>query len=78
MSRSRRKTPISGITTAESEAEWKAKAARSARHATKQTLLQTLDGDQLEVKRWAHVDPWTGPKDGKGWFRSSDPRNMRK
>lgn len=78
MSRSRRKTPISGITTAESESEWKAKAARRARHAARQMLAQTLDGDTLPTKRWAVVNPWDGPKDGKAWLRSDDPRHMRK
>ena len=79
MSRSRRKTPISGITTAESEAEWKAKAARRARHAARQTLTETLDGDALPAKRWAVVNPWDGPKDSKSWFRKADyPRGMRK
>jgi hypothetical protein len=79
MSRSHRKTSISGITTAESEAEWKAKAARRARHAARQKLGQTFDGDALPAKRWAVVNPWDGPKDGKSWFRKADhPRDMRK
>jgi hypothetical protein len=79
MSRSRRKTSISGITTAESEAEWKAKAARRSRHAARQALTTTLNGDLLPTKRWAVVNPWDGPKDGKSWFRKADyPGDMRK
>ena len=78
MSRSRRKTPISGITTATSDAEWKAKAARALRHKVKQLLKSTLDGDHFAGKRWDVVNPWSSPKDGKHWFGYRDPRWMRK
>ena len=45
MSRSRRKTPIFGHTTATSDARWKKAAARKLRRAVKQRLEGTLDGD---------------------------------
>ncbi len=78
MSRSRRKTPIMGITTAESDGAWKAKAARVLRHRVKQTLVSTLDGDRFAGKRWDLVNPWDAPKDGKHWYNAADPRLMRK
>jgi len=65
MSRSRRKTPITGFTKTESEARWKAYAARKFRRAEHQGLGETLDGDALPAKRYAITNPWDGPKDGK-------------
>lgn len=78
MSRSRRKTPIMGITTARSDAEWKAKAARILRHRVKQVLTAALDGDRFAGKRWDAVNPWSAPKDGKAWYRDPKPKWMRK
>lgn len=78
MSRSRRKTPITGITTAESDHRWKAMAARKLRHRVKQELNATLDGDRFAGRRWDLVDPWTSEKDGKRYWRSVDPSWMRK
>jgi hypothetical protein len=78
MSRSRRKTPITGITTAKSDGEWKAKAARVLRHRVKHTLESTLTADQFAGKRWDLVNPWDAPKDGKQWWRNADARTMRK
>ncbi len=52
MSRSRRKTPIFGFTTADSDARWKAMAARKLRRRVKQELNATLDGDRFAGKRW--------------------------
>lgn len=51
MSRSRRRTPIIGITTADSEKQDKRRANRSWRAAI----------------RHAFSDPWTMAKDGKKW-----------
>lgn len=78
MSRSRRKTPIGGITTAKSEAEWKAKAARRLRAAARQILASRPEDDKLSGKRWEVVNPWDGPKDGKRWFGNAYPKDMRK
>ena len=47
MSRSRRKTPIFGHTTAETDHPWKKAAARKVRRATKQSLKATLHGDRF-------------------------------
>lgn len=78
MSRSRRKTPIFGHTKADSDAVWKAMAARKLRRRIKQHLEATLDGDRFAGKRWDLVNPWTSEKDGKWYSASPDPRWMRK
>ncbi len=78
MSRSRRKTPIFGNTTAPSDAEWKKKAARKLRKRQKQHLVSTLDGDGFAGKRWDVEDPWKAPKDGKHYWTKATPKDMRK
>lgn len=78
MSRSRRKTPIIGFTTAESEALWKVQAARRLRRAVNQRLPDILDGDALPEKRWACTNPYDGPKDGKQWLRDPVAKWLRK
>lgn len=78
MSRSRKKTPICGITAARSDSEWKAKAARILRHRVKQTLAKEMSADEFAGKRWDAVNPWSAPKDGKSWFGESYPTCRRK
>ena len=78
MSRSRRKTPITGITTAESDGAWKAMAARNLRRTVRQSLKATLDGDRFAGKRWDTVDPWSSDKDGKRWWHAPAAWLMRK
>jgi len=78
MSRSRRKTPIFGITSAETDHPWKKAAARKLRRRVRQHLTDTLDGDRFAGKRWDLVNPWSSDKDGKRWWRSRDARAMRK
>ena len=78
MSRSRRATPISGITTAKSDHPWKKMAARKLRHRVKQELNATLDGDRFAGKRWDLVNPWSSEKDGKHWMSDRDPKWLRK
>jgi hypothetical protein len=78
MSRFRRKTPIFGNTTAKSDAQWKAKAARKLRHKVKQHLETTLDGDRFAGKRWDAVNPWSSAKDGKFYSKRAEAKHMRK
>ncbi len=78
MSRSRRKTPIAGITTAESDAEWKRKAARRLRRHAKTALTIDPLSFALAGKRWDVVNPWDAPKDGKIWFTNQPDHVMRK
>lgn len=76
MSRSRKKAPFTGHTTARSDQSWKAKAARVFRHAAARALRADLTGEALPTKRWAAVNPWDAPKDGKQ--RVTDERLLRK
>lgn len=78
MSRSRRKIPIFGITTATRDHRWKAMAARKLRHRVKQELTSRLDGDRFAGKRWDLVNPWSSEKDGKHFYAHADSRMMRK
>ena len=68
MSRSRKKTPITGITTARSEKQDKRLANRKLRRKTRQVLrCQDLDGWVLPVLREVS-NVWCMDKDGKFWF----------
>lgn len=70
MSRSRKKTPISGISTARSEKQDKRLANRKLRHAVKQRLGTDPD-DVLPVLREVS-NVWSMAKDGKHWYSRSD------
>ena len=78
MSRSRRKTPITGMTRARTDHPWKKAAARKLRRAVRQSLVATLDGDRFAGTRWDLVDPWSSDKDGKFWFGTERPELLRK
>jgi hypothetical protein len=79
MSRSRRKSPFVGITTAATDKPWKQKDARRLRRAVHQALARTADGDVLPVSRYAkgHAD-WNAPKDGKQRIDDPTSRYLRK
>ena len=78
MSRSRRKTPIFGHTTAETDHPWKKAAARKLRRRVKQHLVSTLDGDRFSGKRWDLDSDWSSEKDGKSYWPDWDAKSMRK
>jgi hypothetical protein len=73
MSRSRKQTPITGMTTAETDKPFKAQEHRRARRATKIAIA----GQQDPPHRKAFGSSWDAPKDGKQW-RPDDPRAKRK
>jgi hypothetical protein len=78
MARSRKKTPISGITTARSEKQDKRLANRKVRRAVKQALAGSGDVDVLPHRREL-TNPWTMAKDGKAWFNADRfPEVLRK
>ena len=78
MSRSRRKTPACGITTAASEKDDKRYAQRAERRINHQLLATSGDGDSLKATR-AVSDPWSMDKDGKQRFDPQRfPELMRK
>jgi hypothetical protein len=82
MSRSKRSEPVTGITTAESEKEWKRDANRKLRRATAQVLQQmpSADPDAIILPVLDEVvNQYSGPKDGKQRFDPRrHPRLMRK
>ena len=73
-----RHTPIFGFSTAPSDHPWKQDAARALRRRVRQTLATTLDGDRCPRKGREVVNPYTSPKDGKGWISKAPPKLMRK
>lgn len=78
MSRSKRKNPIMGITTAETEAAEKAAWHRRHRRAEK-ARLDVAGVGYIERSHRDLSDPWTMAKDGKKyWGGAIDSKYMRK
>lgn len=77
MSRSRRKTPIFGHTTARSEADDKRLWHKRWRSHERDNL-NTIgpDGDHVPVHRRAVSSTWNMAKDGKHWFAPSRQQKM--
>jgi hypothetical protein len=75
MSRSRKKTPITGITTATSEKDDKRKANRIFRRVTK---VQIKKGDTpfIDIKEVSNV--WSFDKDGKQFLQKPTKKDLRK
>ena len=69
MSRSRKKTPISGITKARSEKQDKRIANRRYRSRVKHQLrnLEDAEGVSLSIVREV-TNVWSMAKDGKRWY----------
>lgn len=77
MSRSRMKTPISGMTYARSEKADKALSHRKIRRAVAVEAWNTEDS-LMPIERQL-TNPWSMAKDGKFWFSPKCfPRLMRK
>jgi hypothetical protein len=78
MSGSRKRNPIHGITTAESEAQDKAQWHRRHRRVESSRLRQMAEGYEPLSHR-AQSDPWKMDKDGKHyWGKDSPSYLMRK
>ncbi len=78
MSRSRKKHPIAGITTADSEKQDKRLANRRLRRRVSQTLASDCDAEILPTLRDVS-SPWAMAKDGKVWYdRRRFPGVLRK
>lgn len=69
MTRSRRKTPIMGNTTAKSEKWWKTEANRAMRRCP-------VDAEPPKKIEFSNI--WDGPKDGKHYFKNAEDKWMRK
>lgn len=78
MSRSRRRTPIRGFTTANTDHPWKKAASRKLRRRTRQLLHADPDRFDFAGKRWDIVNPYSSEKDGKFWFGGGREELMRK
>ncbi len=75
MSRSKRKTPICGMTSAASDKPFKAKAHRNERHAV--AIALRAGGDCPHPKEFGN--PWASCKDGKQYLGpDAEARWMRK
>lgn len=74
MSRSFRKLPIFGNTTATSEKEFKAAEHRRERRAVGTALRVEAEPNHTK----AYGSPWSGPKDGRHFWRRAEPADMRK
>lgn len=70
MSRSYRHTPITGITTAESEKRDKQLASRRWRHAVREAMRR--ESDVLPVPHEI-MTPWGMDKGGKRWWGNGVP-----
>lgn len=77
MSRSRRKTPITGTTTAASDKPYKADEHQRERAAVKQALHVHADDTAVPASK-QFGDPWKAPKDGKQFFAAATDRDLRK
>lgn len=78
MSRSRRKTPVAGITTATSEKQDKRDANRRLRRCVNQRLVRNPEIDVLPLERETS-NVWVMDKDGKLRFDPDRfPELMRK
>lgn len=75
MSRSRRKTPITGMTCAKSEKADKQAAHRRTRVAARCMLAR---GDEAPPPVRLTENPWSYAKDGKRWCGRRNPRLLRK
>ena len=74
MSRSRRKTPIIGFTSAESDAPGKKGDARRLRRRNK----MRVQAGQEPVDAKTIGGPWNWPKDGKSYVADMPPKQWRK
>jgi hypothetical protein len=77
MSRSRRKTPIVGITCAESDKSYKVSEHRADRRSHRALLTSRLDPDDRRLHSKVYGDSAGSNKDGKQYLTGS-PREMRK
>ena len=79
MARSRRHTPIAGITTAISEKQDKRVANRNHRSATRRAIKRDGNPDATVLPILREVsDEWAMAKDGRFWFGRDSFKLLRK
>ena len=72
MSRSRKKRPIAGITTAETEKEFKQQEHQRERARVRTALANFDDEEKVLPHPKQFGDPWNGPKDGKRYYSGTN------
>lgn len=77
MSRSKRKTPITGITTAESEKQDKRRCNRILRRVAR-VMLRVEGEAYIDPTKHDALDLWSMSKDGKHYWGDRYPELMRK
>lgn len=78
MSRSKKRTPFSAMSSSTSEKEDKRDYNRRYRRVSKQFLRVNPDGELMPHLR-EYSNPWAMAKDGKVWFDPKKyPKRMRK
>lgn len=75
MTRSRRKTPIFGITTAESEKAFKQQEHQRERSSVRDVIK---DPDAVLPTGKEFGNPWAGLKDGRRFWKNAKDKDMRK
>jgi hypothetical protein len=75
MSRSKKKTPKTGMTTAESEKDDKRKANRKFRRKIK-VQVQKGETELVKIKEVSNI--WSFDKDGKQFLKNPPSKEMRK
>lgn len=76
MSRSRKRTPVSANTCAESDKPFKAASHRQERAAVRVEFAR--DPEAVAVSPKAFGNPWKSAKDGKHWMGDQHPEYLRK
>jgi len=75
MSRSRKKHPVTGMTTSETEKEFKQQEHQRERSAVRDAL--NSDKEILPHPK-EYGNPWSGPKDGKYFWTENKEKAKRK
>jgi len=65
MTRSKRRTPVIGITTARSDKPFKVSEHRAERRKTRVVVKRSEDGDDPRLHGAPYGNPYSAPKDGK-------------
>lgn len=76
MSRSRKRTPVSANTLAESDKPFKIISHRQSRAGVRSAVVAEDEAAPPHSKEYGN--PWKSQKDGKHWFGERHPHLMRK
>jgi hypothetical protein len=77
MARSKRRTPIFGMTTQESEKNDKRRANRRLRRRVREVVSGAVAPETLPALREVS-NPWSMAKDGRSYWKDAGPADLRK